>query len=291
MLALVLAGATTWGLDAGQLVLWATFWIYAGIAALLLRRTVPAGTVLGLATIKITTGFPFLLLLLNRRYWKAWLAFAAVLAGLCCCLYSPASSRAMVARQVANIQQARQTGEINDYTFSGPFHDDILGLEHWLFCLGLRDRGAISAWQLAILGVIGFGLLRLRVRARTDDDEFRLAVLLCVYSCLFLYHRMYDTVVLALPLFHCVRKAGQETGRRAAAYRWIATGIILVMNFPRGGVLIRLADWSQHSGLAGRAVQVVVLPYGTWVLLAALFGLWWLEAAGTGPNQPAGSSG
>ena len=59
-------------------------------------------------------------------------------------------------------------------------------------------------------------------------------------------------------------------------YKAVATGLVLVLNFPRGGVLIRLSNWSQSSGLAGRLVQILVLPYCTWILLTSMFLLWYL---------------
>ncbi|HWT83116.1 MAG TPA: glycosyltransferase family 87 protein, partial [Candidatus Methylomirabilis sp.] len=275
-LAVLLAGATTWGLDAGQLVIWTTLWIYAAIYALARKREVTAGIALAAASLKITTSFPFLLLLLARRHWKAWIAFAAVLTLLCLCLYPPDRLAGLVAGQFENVRQARQVGEINDYSFSGPFHDDMLGLEHWLYCLGLRNNGVISLLQLGILFVIGLGLLReFLVRVR-PVDELRHAVLLCLFSCVFLYHRIYDSVILALPIFYCVDRAREESHRRAILYKAVATGLVLVLNFPRGGVLIRLSNWSQSSGLAGRLVQILVLPYCTWILLASLFLLWYL---------------
>ena len=57
----------------------------------------------------------------------------------------------------------------------------------------------------------------------------------------------------------------------------MATGLILVLNFPRGGLLLRFADWSRTSGLAGRLVQIIVLPYCTWILLGTLGLLWCLD--------------
>ncbi len=274
-LAVLLAGATTWGLDAGQLVLWTTLWIYAAIHALARKREVTAGIALAAASLKITP-FPFLLLLLGRRHWKAWIAFAAVLTLLCLCLYPPDRLAGLVAEQFDNVRQARQVGKINDYSFSGPYHDDMLGLEHWLYCLGLRNHGVISLLQLGILFVIGLGLLReFLVRVR-PVDELRLAVLLCLFSCVFLYHRCYDSVILALPLFYCVDRVRDQSHRRAIMYKAVATGLVLVLNFPRGGVLIRLSNWSQGSGLAGRLVQVLVLPYCTWILLTSMFLLWYL---------------
>ena len=283
-LAVLLAGATTWGLDAGQLVIWTTLWVYLAIQALMRRREVTAGIALAAASFKITTSFPFLLLLLDRKHWKAWIAYAVVLLSLCLCLYRPDRLAGLVAGQAQNVKQARQVGEINDYSFSGPFHDDMLGLEHWLYCLGLRGGGLISLVQLGLLLLIGLGLLReYLVRARRID-ELRLAVLLCVFSCVFLYHRSYDSLILALPIFYCVDRAREECQQRAIMYKAIATGLVLVLNFPRGGVLIRLSNWSLSSGLAGRLVQILVLPYCTWILLAALFLLWYLgrEPSGIG---------
>jgi len=275
-LAVLLAGATTWGLDAGQIVIWTALWIYTAIHALGRKREVTAGIALAAASFKITTSFPFLLLLLDRKHWKAWIAFAAVLALLCLCLYPPDRLARLVAGQAENVRQARQVGEINDYSFSGPFHDDMLGLEHWLYCLGLRSNGVISLVQLGILLIIALGLLREYLTRVRSVDELRLAVLLCVFSCVFLYHRSYDALILALPIFYCVNRARDENQGRAVMYKAVATGLVLVLNFPRGGVLIRLSNWSQGSGLAGRLVQILVLPYCTWLLLASLFMLWYL---------------
>ena len=288
-LGVMLAGATTWGLDAGQLVIWTTLWVYAAIRALAKKREVTAGFALAAASPKITTVFPFLLLLLDRRYWKAWIAFALLMGLLCLCLYHPGRLPGLVGEQLENVRLVRQVGEINDYGFSGPFHDDMLGLEHWLYCLGLRDGRTISLLQLGILFFIGLGLLRERVLRSDPADELRLAVLLCVYSCVFLYHRSYDSLILALPLFYCVDRAREGNRRRAFLYKAVATGLLLVLNFPRGGVLIRLSNWTQTSGLFGRLVQVFLLPYCTWILLASLFLLWYLgrsPSSVTGAEQP-----
>ncbi len=276
ILAVLLAGATTWGLDAGQLVIWTTLWIYTAFGCLTRKQEVAAGTALAAASFKITTMFPFLLLLLGRRHWRAWIAFAGLMLVLCLCLYHPGRLPGLVAGQLENVRLARQVGEINDYGFTGPFHDDMLGLEHWLYCLGMRDNSTISLLQLGILFVIGLGLLAEQLLRVSPEDKLRLVVLLCLYSCVFLYHRSYDALILALPLFYCVDRARDESRSRAFLYKGVATGLVMVLNFPRGGALIRLSNWSQTSGLAGRLVQIVVLPYCTWILLASLLLVWYL---------------
>jgi len=275
-LALLLAGATTWGLDAGQLTIWTPLFVYAAIFALAHDRPHSSGLSMGAASLKITTSLPFLLLFLRPDRWRTWIAYAAVVAGLCCCLYPPSRLPELEREHMDNIRQAREPGAVNDYTFAGPVHDDMLGLEHWLYCLGMRDSTTIARVQLGILLFVGLLLFydfRLR---RNPGGELLLAALLCIYSCVFLYHRIYDGVILALPLYYCMQRAMVEPAARAAIYRTIATAFVLVLNFPRGGVMVRLAGWSQQGGLAGRLFQIFLLPYCTWILLLAMVMLWLL---------------
>ena len=282
-LAVLLAGATTWALDAGQIVFWTMLAIYAGIRALDLGRQVSAGLAFAASSLKITTSLPFFLLPFNRKSWRALLVIVLGVAALCVCLYPPDRLPAMAKSHLANVAAARAVGEINDYSFQGPYHDDMLGLEHWLYCLGMRGDKAISGVQLGILAAFGLGLFwdfRLRSGPR---DERLLAVLLCVYSCIFLYHRSYDGVILTLPLLYCVDRARSLTQGKAAWYKAMATGLILVLNFPRGGLLLRFADWSQTAGLAGRLVQIIVLPCCTWILLLTFCLLWYLDRR---PGRP-----
>jgi hypothetical protein len=147
----------------------------------------------------------------------------------------------------------------------------------------LRDATVISLLQLAVLFLLGVWLLwEFRVRVQ-PGNELLLAVLLCLFSCVFLYHRIYDSVILALPLLYCVDRVRERQAGSAIVYKAIATGLVLVLNLPRGGLLIRFSDWSQSGGLIGRLIQVFLLPYCTWILLASLFLLWYLG------RQPRGS--
>ena len=212
------------GVDAGQLVVWTTLAIYAGIRALDLGRQVPAGLAFVASSLKITTSLPFLLLPFERRSWRVLVVFGVGVAALSLCLYPPGQLLGMEKNHLANVAAAREVGEINDYSYEGPYHDDMLGLEHWLYCLGMRDAKAISGLQLGILAVIGLGLFwDFRVRARPRDERL-LAVLLCLYSCIFLYHRSYDGVILMLPLLYCVVRAREAGQGRAVLYKAMATG-------------------------------------------------------------------
>ena len=53
------------------------------------------------------------------------------------------------------------------------------------------------------------------------------------------------------------------------AYLAVAVSLVLVMNFPRGWRMWTLAEWSVGAGVAGRLVQVLVLPYPVWLLMAS----------------------
>jgi hypothetical protein len=265
--AVVLSVASTWGLDAGQMTVWTTLWIYLGLLALAQDRDVAAGLCFAPATVKAATVLPFLIPSLAWRRWRTWIGLGAGVLALP--MAWPSDLMAMVMRELRNIAAARQPGLVNDYSFAGPFHDDMLGLEHWLYCLGFRDPALIAGLQLTLLaGVTLWIAWRFSLR-REPADKTQLFALLCTLSCLYLYHRQYDTIILALPLLYCASGARRSEGARRAGYLAAAAGLILVMDFPRGWRMLQLAEWSVGAGVAGRLVQIFVLPYPAWLLMFA----------------------
>ena len=83
----------------------------------------------------------------------------------------------------------------------------MIGLERWLYCLGLHDPVPVSVLQVLVLLVLCLLLLwDFRVRSNRGC-EVLFVTLLCVFSCVFLYHRIYDSLILTLPLFYCVAQA------------------------------------------------------------------------------------
>jgi hypothetical protein len=283
--AVALSVASTWGLDAGQLSAWTTLWIYGALLAHARGRAAAAGFCLAPATVKIATVLPFLIPSLAWRQWRTWAALGAAVVALP--LAWPSDLVSMAARELRNIAAARQTGLVNDYSFAGPFHDDMLGLEHWLYCLGFRDQALIGGIQLALLAVITALVVWRFRRRRQPADMALLFALSCTLSCLFLYHRLYDTIILALPLLYCVSGARRSEGVRRMAYLAIAVGLVLVMDFPRGWRMWRLAEWSVNAGLAGRFVQILVLPYPVWLLMTSAAAL---VALGPAPADSSGGS-
>src|SRR5262249_10579517 len=160
----------TWGLDAGQLVVWSTLLIYVALHARCKNRDVPVGLSLAAGSVKIATVLPFLMLLLGRKHGKALAAFGVAMLALCFCFYSPDQLPNLLTGHVENMRFARQAGEINDYTFSGLYHDDMLGLEHLLYCLGLRNAAEISLVQFSILLLMGLFLVQ-EFRSRTQPGD------------------------------------------------------------------------------------------------------------------------
>jgi hypothetical protein len=86
---------------------------------------------------------------------------------------------------------------------------------------------------------------------------------------LVLYHRTYDSVLLALPLACGASIALNATGRRRAL-AIASVGLLLAVTDQPRSALSGLTRWSLQHGLAGRLVQAVALPYATWAILLAL---------------------
>ena len=88
----------------------------------------------------------------------------------------------------------------------------------------------------------------------------------------FLYHRDYDTVILALPLVYCAARARSEPGLAGRLFAGCALAIysILYLNLP---LLMFLTAKSQEWGLVGRLIQATLLPYATWLVVLVMIGL------------------
>jgi hypothetical protein len=210
------------------------------------------------------------LLFLQRRDWPAWVGLIVTGLGLTLIGTAPSDLPGRLADNLDNIRFLGSPGGVNDYSFAGPYHDDILSPDHWLYCLGLRDRTAIAVLQGLVVAALLAWLATDLLSGRLAPDSPTALALVCVFSCLFLYHRVYDTVILTLPLMHACNRARQEYGWHRAAYALVVIGFLAVLNMPRGEPLQQLAQWSQSAGLAGRLVQIVVLPYATWMLFICL---------------------
>jgi hypothetical protein len=149
----------------------------------------------------------------------------------------------------------------------------MIGFDHALYRLGLRDRFWIRAGQLFAIFGLGVWVARSVIYRLPAGAGCSLVAL---YAMLFLYHRNYDAVVLSLPLVYCTGRARSETGAARLLFATCATGMIAVLNM-RTNVLTEIAQSSIRQGMAGRLVQAMVLPASTWLVLGTMGALVWAE--------------
>jgi hypothetical protein len=262
--------ASTWGILAGQFSLLIAAGIIMALLARARCRSISSGLWLGLATIKPATMLPILLLYPRKKDASTWIAWIAVALALGLMFISPSLLLSRLEDMIRAILAEGAEGAINDYSYRGPFDEDMLGFDHLLYRFGLRDRGWISFVQLFL--VLGLGVALVVASAQHLVAKGALCSLVCLYSMVFLYHRLYDTVLLTIPLTYSIARSvdgGMCKGRFSAA----ALAIVLVMNVPREGL-----EWLTRScvdwGSVGRLIQILILPYATWLILAAMALIW-----------------
>src|SRR5262249_15425979 len=96
--------------------------------------------------------------------------------------------------------------------------------------------------------------------------------MVALLSVVFLYHRNYDTVILALPLVYCTGSARVRSGLPRLVFALSATAVLLVLEL-NIGLMVALRKASSGCGLPGRVVQAVVLPYATGLVVGAMIGI------------------
>jgi hypothetical protein len=266
--ALLISDASYLNLLLGQLGILAGALLLAALAAQGRGRLVCAGVCLALATVKVATLLPFLLLFIRKADRWAWAAFAATVLGLCLLSGPPSQLPARTAMLLERIQQLAAPGAVNDYSFEGSRHENILGFDHALYRLGLRDRRVIRVAQYLLLLALGAWVAR-QVVFRGGLPRAAACSLVALYSVVFLYHRNYDAVILALPLAYSVGQARAASGAARWLFATCAVAILLVLYLDLA-LLREVFQWSLAQGAWGRVVQAVVLPYGTSAVVIAM---------------------
>jgi Glycosyltransferase family 87 len=271
--ALAVSDASMLTTGIGQLSLMEAVVLAAALLAQSRGRPVVTGALLALATAKVGTMLPFLLLFLRRADWRAWAALGATTLALCLAAGSPGDLPARLATVPERIGQLEAPGQVNDYSFEGTRPENILGFEYSFYCLGLRDRTVIKVGQYAAVLLLG-AWVGWQVLGRDRLPRAAACSLVALYSTVFLYHRNYDTVILALPLVYSAGRARLASGRARWLFAACATAILLVLHL-NIDVLKTVRGLSLEWGVWGRIVQAVVLPYATWLILLAMALLVW----------------
>jgi hypothetical protein len=266
--ALMVSDASLLNLALGQVSIMAAVVLVAALAARARGWPVAAGALLAVATVKVGTMLPFLLLFLRRGDRRAWVALALTTLALCLATVPAVELPGRLTTVLDRIKQLEAPGQVNDYTFEGTQPENILGFESAFYRLGLRDRTVIRWTQYAAVLVLGVWVARQVIGAQRLPRAAACA-LVALYSSVFLYHRSYDTVILVLPLVYCAGRARLAEGRGRWLFAACAFSTLLVLNL-NVDFLRETTRLSLTWGAWGRVVQAVVLPYGTWLIVLAM---------------------
>jgi hypothetical protein len=261
--------ALHFNVDLGQLATLEAACILAALACRARGWAVPAGVFLGLATIKPHSMIPFLVLFLRRRDLPAWIAMICTSALLCLGAGPLSELPERIRGDLHNIATMAEPGGTNDYSSAGPFGHTIVSLDRAFYCLGMRDRDAIRLAQCAVLGAGALWLLWLALRRR-DYPPGHVTALVALYSVIFLYHRTYDTLILALPIVYAAWRArvGSVIERRWSLAALLAQLAVLFIH-PKF-VDLAVAKVGALSPKLGHIGQGLALPYATWLTILAM---------------------
>lgn len=274
-LALVLSSAAVEGFILGQLSLFTSTALLIALIAQGRGKPVWAGLWLGVATVKIGTMVPFLVLFLRKQDRPAWVSLCVVVIVLCL-IGGPVSELPHRLQEYTHrIEQLGSEGHVNDYSDASRSTANLIGFDHALYNLGLSDRRSLRTAQFVTLGVLGALIFR-EVTRRPELSRGAACSLVALYSVLFLYHRSYDTTLLVIPLVYAIAVIPASHGWRRGLLVMSAIAILIVLNMPAESIR-RLLAISPMWGFWGRIVRGIAFPLATWTTLFALISLWLAE--------------
>jgi len=264
---LIFSEASLKGFLLGQLSVFVAVMILIAPTAQGRGRPILAGICLSLATVKFVTMIPFLVLFLRRADRSTWAVLIAVVLGLSVPIGRFSELPARAAALAHRAKDLAAPGKVNDYSYEGTRNESIISFEHLFYRLGMRDRDWIRYAQVFALLTVGAWAAYLVILK--DLPRPAAACLVSFFSLLFLYHRDYDTMILALPLAYCAGKVRVTTG--PARWLYTACGLMAIAILYADALFLRLlTQRSLGWETWGRLVQATVLPYATWLILLAM---------------------
>jgi hypothetical protein len=277
-IALTFSDSSLMGFYVGQLNVLVALMVVAALIAQGMKRPVWAGVWLYLATVKVGTMLPFLLLFLRKADRWTWGALAALVLGSCLLTGRLVELPGRIATLVGRIEELSAPGKVNDYSFEGPRTESIIGFESLFYRLGLRDRATIRNVQCVMLTALLIAVGWLIVGGRLPRPAA--CALVSLFSLVFFYHRDYDTVILALPLAFSSCQSRSAPARRRWVY--VAIGLMaLAVLYLNAFWLGPLTPMTWAWGAWGQLVRATVLPYATWLTLLAMITLVTCELSST----------
>lgn len=269
--AVLLSFPYRYGVALGQLSLLTTAAVFVALWCQQRQRPVAAGVFLAIGSIKPAIMLPFLLLFCQRRDWKSWVSLTVAGFGLTFLTIPPTELPQRLADCLANIKRAGEPGRVNDYSFASSNNRELIALDYAFYHLGLRERGHVQAAQLLTVGLLGAWVAWQVLGSSRLSRAAAISLVTC-YTTLFLYHRLYDMVLLAVPLVYVVGQARSEPGRVRWLYSACALALLGVLNV-RLELLKSLTPYAMQPGFGPWLVEALLLPYGTWLMLAVVVGL------------------
>ncbi len=266
---MVASPAAEIGIILGQYSALATLALLGAIALRNVGRRVGAGLLLAFSTIKIGTLIPLMPLFLGRRDRRVWVAL--VVGGLALGLLGSSPSRwlDLCRSNLARIADTQVPGAVNDYDVStGENFASVIGFGKLACYLGVPGRKTWGRIELAASLAMLAGMTWI-VRTRRLPPAATVATA-CTAACLFLYHRVYDSLILAAPLFYSYAEAAVCEGWRRRLHLANVVGLILIPCTPWERVSNPLLEWSLGDGTVQRIARIAVVPMSTWLLLFAL---------------------
>jgi hypothetical protein len=264
--AVALSVPSGYAIAAGQLSLLTAVVLLLAVWARNRARPVQAGLWLAVGTVKVQTMLPFLLLFGRRQDRRAWVSLAVGCLGFYLLASPPAELFTRLQECLHNITTLASPGRVNDYSQSTGA--DQIGLNRALHFVGVHDRGIAQALALGLVLLLGAWVGR-RCLGRRAWPAAPAIALVGLYAALFLYHRLYDLVLLALPLAYA---CGRARGARGAARLWYAGSALclLAVLYVRLEAVKALSEAAMAPGAHLGWWGALVVPCATWLLLLAL---------------------
>lgn len=266
--AVALSNATCSSLALGQFSILCALSIFAALWAHGVSHPWLSGLFLTFATPKPATLLPFLLLFLRRKDAPVWLSLALSSSALILISGHAAEIPHLLDDNLRLIARMSSPGQVNDYSYAGESHFSLIGFDHTLYRLGLRDRPLIQLTSYLLLIALLISVARPVLKARLSRSAS--CSLLTLFTMLFLYHRIYDAVLLALPLVYCV---GRALARHPSSPRYplaLSASAILAVLFAFPELYPPLERWAVTHRPFGSLIEALILPSSTWLVLSAL---------------------
>ncbi len=249
----------------GQLSLFITLMLCGALWARHRGHPLLAGAALAVASFKTATMLPFLLLFRRRSDRLAWVALAVTGFGLYFLANPPGELLQRLQECQKNIAVLASPGHMNN--FSHPVNFYMISLERAIYYLGISDRDIVRLTSLAVLGVLAVWLV-LRTRGANAVTAPAACCLVALYSAIFLYHRIYDMPILALPLVYVAGRARTEVGLARWLYAGCGAAVLGVLYLRLETV--KYLGYHPGVGLGSRILEGIVVPYGVWLILAGM---------------------